>query len=154
MDKTFLKTHPTLVLDTRHFDQDFKRRLLEQLPFGNIEEATDGLLLHSENWQALNLLQYKYAGKVKCIYIDPPYNTGSDEFIYKDRYQHASWLSLMEDRLRLACYLQGNDGATFVSCDDNEQDNLRKALNGAFGVNNFVANVIWQKKYAPANDAT
>lgn len=153
VDKHFLKTHPTLVLDTRHFDAGFKRRLLEQLPFDSIEEATDGLLIHSENWQALNLLQHKYAGKVACIYIDPPYNTGSDEFIYKDRYQHASWMSMMEDRLRLAHRLQGDDGAIFVSCDDNEQSNLRRLLDRTYGKDSFIATVIWQKVYAPKNTA-
>jgi adenine-specific DNA-methyltransferase len=66
----FLKAHPTLVLDTRHFPQDFTDRLLASLM--NLDEMTDGLLVHSENWQALNLLQEKYRERVKCIYIDPP----------------------------------------------------------------------------------
>jgi len=143
VDKRFLKTHPTLVLDTRHFDADFKRRLLEQLPFENIEEATDGLLIHSENWQALNLLQHKYAGKVKCIYIDPPYNTGSDEFIYKDRYQHASWMSMMAERLRQASGLLKDSGIFLSSISDIEITNLRKLLDYEFNSSNLLAAFIW-----------
>ncbi|MAT65429.1 MAG: hypothetical protein CMN57_07265 [Gammaproteobacteria bacterium] len=101
----------------------------------------------------MNLLQHKYAGKVKCIYIDPPYNTGSDEFIYKDRYQHASWMSMMEDRLQLAHRLQSGDGAIFVSCDDNEQANLRRLLDQTYGAHSFIASVIWQKNFSPKNTA-
>jgi len=80
----FLKAHPALVLDTRHFSQDFTDRLLAC--FENLDEMTDGLLVHSENWQALNLLQEKYRERVKCIYIDPPYNTGDSEILYKNEY--------------------------------------------------------------------
>jgi hypothetical protein len=81
--KEFLRQYPTLVVDTRHFSEDFKWRLLAH--FDDLDEALDGVLIKSENFQALNLLLEKYRGKVKCIYIDPPYNTGNDEFIYKDR---------------------------------------------------------------------
>ncbi len=152
-DAAFLKTHPTLVLDTRHFDPDFKRRLLEALPFDSLDEATDGLLVHSENWQALNLMKHKLAGQVDCIYIDPPYNTGSDEFIYKDRYQHSSWLTLMEERLQLARELLSENGSLFASIDDNELSRLTRLLGEVFGDENLVANVIWQKVYAPKNTA-
>src|SRR5690554_1529457 len=93
----FLKAHPSLPLDTRHFPPDFTDRLLGS--FDNLEEMTDGLLIHSENWQALNLLKEKYRERVKCVYIDPPYNTGSDGFLYRDNYQHSSWLAMMSDRL-------------------------------------------------------
>ena len=96
----FLKVHQKLVLDTAFFDSDFKHRLLQTIE--NLDEKIDGVLIKSENWQALNLLQKKYANKVKCIYIDPPYNTGSDDFLYKDNYKHSSWLSMMADRLKLA----------------------------------------------------
>jgi adenine-specific DNA-methyltransferase len=98
--EAFLKAHPTLVVDMRHFDPAFKQRLLETI--GDVDEMTDGLLIHSENFQALSLLMDKYRKSVKCIYIDPPYNTGNDGFAYKDAYQHASWLSLMADRIRLS----------------------------------------------------
>jgi adenine-specific DNA-methyltransferase len=110
-------------VDTRHFSEDFKWRLLAH--FDDLDEALDGMLIKSENFQALNLLLEKYRGKVKCIYIDPPYNTGSDEFLYKDRYQHSSWLSMMADRLDKAKELLSEDGAIFIHIDENEQSRLR-----------------------------
>jgi len=103
-----LKAHPTLVLDTRHFSQDFTDRLLAS--FDDLDESTDGLLVHSENWQALNLLQEKYRERAKCIYIDPPYNTGSDGFLYKDDYQSSSWASMIVDRAAIARTLIYIDG--------------------------------------------
>jgi adenine-specific DNA-methyltransferase len=131
-----LKAHPTLVLDTRHFPQDFTDRLLAS--FENLDEMTDGLLVHSENWQALNLLQEKYRERVKCIYIDPPYNTGTDEFVYKDRYQHSSWLAMMGERLRLARAVLTNNGVIFVSCDFHEYPHLLKLMEQKYGPNGFV----------------
>ena len=89
--------YPTLPLDTRYFDEDFVDKLLAL--FDDLESQINGVLLNSENFQALNLLEEKYHGKIKCIYIDPPYNTGSDDFVYKDSFRHSSWLSLMYDRL-------------------------------------------------------
>ncbi|RTI02132.1 site-specific DNA-methyltransferase, partial [Thermus scotoductus] len=119
----FLKAHPTLVLDTRHFDTDFTDRLLAS--FEDLDEETCGLLIHSENWQALNLLLEKYRERIKTIYIDPPYNTGNDEFLYRDNYQHSSWLAMMADRLGLAREWMREDGVIFVSIDENEQPRLR-----------------------------
>jgi adenine-specific DNA-methyltransferase len=92
-EMAFLKAHPYLVIDTCHFSEDFKWRLLRC--FDDLDEALDGLLIKSENFQALNLLLERYRGQVKCIYIDPPYNTGSDGFAYKDSYQHSSWLTML-----------------------------------------------------------
>jgi len=106
------------VLDTAHFDGDFKDRLLAS--FDDLDEQTDGLLIHSENFQALNLLQERYREQVKCVYIDPPYNTGNDGFAYKDNYQHSSWLSMMDDFLRAVWPLAATDGVLFSSIDDNE----------------------------------
>ncbi len=117
----FLKTNPYLVLDTRHFDQDFTDRLLAALSeAGPLDEQTDGLLVHGENFQALNLLQARYREQVKCIYIDPPYNTGDDGFLYKDRYEDSSWLSLMTDRLALAYAFMHSAGSHSISIDDRE----------------------------------
>ncbi|RLE46331.1 MAG: site-specific DNA-methyltransferase, partial [Candidatus Methanomethylicota archaeon] len=105
-----------LPIDTRYFSQEFKEKLLEKLTQNaDLDDLLDGLLIKSENWQALNLVLGKYKEKVKCIYIDPPYNTGNDEFLYRDRYQHSSWMSMMEDRLRLAKKLMREDGVIFVS---------------------------------------
>ncbi|MCL0070345.1 hypothetical protein M1N44_01010 [Dehalococcoidia bacterium] len=101
----FLKAHPTLVLDTRHFDADFVDKLLAGID--DLDGKTDGLLIHSENFQALNLLLEKYREKVKCIYIDPPYNTGQSEIIYKNSYKHSSWLCLMENSSPVDCLFTG-----------------------------------------------
>ncbi len=149
----FLEKHPTLPLHTRHFSQEFTHRLLEALPFEDLDEATDGVLVHSENYQALGLLQNRYWEQVKCIYIDPPYNTGRDEFIYRDAYQHSSWLAMLAERLSISRTWLKDGGALFASIDDGEQANFRKLLELAFGADNFINNIIWQKKYSPQNDA-
>jgi len=145
----FLKAHPTLVLDTRHFPSDpsagsgqsFTDRLLAS--FDDLDESTDGLLVHAENWQALNLLQEKYRERVKCIYIDPPYNTGSDEFLYRDNYQHSSWLAMMEDRLNVSRYLLSQRGFAFFNIDDNEEHELRFLLDRVMGRECFCNAITW-----------
>lgn len=119
----FLKAHQTLVLDSCHFDVAFVDKLLAS--FDDLEDMTDGLLIHSENFQALQLLRERYRGVIKCIYIDPPYNTGKDGFIYKDAYQHSTWLTMMEERLELGRSLLCNGGVFFVSLDDREVSPFR-----------------------------
>ena len=118
----FLKQNRNLVLDTKHFDSDFKERLIESIE--DLDEKTNGLLIHSENFQALNLLQEKYKGKVDCIYIDPPYNTQNDNFIYKDGFKHSSWLCMMNDRIRASKVLTSDNCRMMISIDDNENKNL------------------------------
>ncbi len=149
----FLKAHDKLMLDTVFYPAGFKWQLLGAME--DLEEQLDGLLIHSENFQALNLLQDRYREKVKCVYIDPPYNTGGDGFLYKDRYQHSSWACFVGGQYPLArTLLDSENGVIFNSIDDGEQDVLRRVIGESFGQSNFVANIIWQKKYAPANDAT
>jgi adenine-specific DNA-methyltransferase len=139
----FLKTHPTLVLDTRHFDRDFVDRLLAS--FDDLDEMTDGLLVHSENWQALNLMAERYLGKVRCTYIDPPYNTGGDGFLYKDAFQHSSWIAMMDSRLELARdYLRPN-GSIFVNIDDHEASNLGLLMGQVFSAENYVGTAVWKR---------
>jgi adenine-specific DNA-methyltransferase len=152
---SYLAEHPTLTVDTALYDVAFKDALLAALSVrdGGLEAQRDGLLIHGENFQALTLLQAAYLGKVKCIYIDPPYNTGSDEFVYKDKLQHSSWLAMMQDRLRLAREVLAEDGVIFVSCDDNQQAQLKELMGGLFADENFVDNLVWQKKVSPSNDA-
>jgi len=143
INEAFLEAHPTLPLHTRHFDRGFVRRLLEALPFEDLDEATDGLLVHGENYQALRLLLERYRQQIKCIYIDPPYNTGNDEFIYKDRYQHSSWLAMIDERLRLAREWMREDGVIFISIDDNEIHHLRVVLDTLFSEKQRLADLIW-----------
>jgi adenine-specific DNA-methyltransferase len=147
----FLKANPFLVLDTKHFDENFKDRLLASIE--DLDGQIDGVLVESENFQALSLLQERYREQIRCIYIDPPYNTGNDEFLYKDSYQHSSWLSMMEGRLNLVRSLLLEDGVIFVSNDDIEQANLKYLADRVYGAGNFVANIIWQKKYAKQSDS-
>lgn len=145
-------------------------------------DTTQNMYIEGDNLEVLKLLQKSYSGKIKMIYIDPPYNTGKD-FVYKDNYKdnlknyqevtgqidrdgnkistnsdsdgryHSNWLNMMYPRLRLARNLLKDDGVIFMSIDDSEVDNLRKICNEIFGNNNFVNNIIWQKKYSPQNDA-
>ncbi|TAF45926.1 MAG: site-specific DNA-methyltransferase [Sphingobacteriales bacterium] len=147
----FLNQNQFLVLDTAFFSETFKWKLIGSIE--KFDEQCDGLLINSENFQALNLLQKRYEGQVKCTYIDPPYNTGNDGFTYKDNFQHSSWLSMMENRLSVGKVLISDDGVIFTSIDDNEHKNLVCLEEAIFGEDNFVSNIIWQKKYSPQNDA-
>ena len=152
---------------------------------------TQNIFIEAENMEALKILQKSYAGKVKMIYIDPPYNTGSDSFIYPDKFSetrkeyalrvgdtdtdgylkrdgvfqgafrknskenghyHSNWLSMMLPRLHLAKTLLRDDGVIFISIDDNEQAQLKLLCDEVFGAENFVADVIWKKKYGIQND--
>ena len=126
----FVQAHPTLVLDTRHFDADFTDHLLAS--FDDLDGMTDGLLIHGDNWQALNLLREKYAEEVKCIYIDPPYNTSASEIIYKNGYKHSSWLSLMENRISISADLMRDSAVLTIAIDENEMERLSFLLDRLF----------------------
>ena len=141
----FLEANPYLVVDTRHFDRDFADHLLAALSdAGPLDEQTDGLLVHGENFQALNLLQARYREQIQCVYIDPPYNTGDDGFSYRDSYQHSSWLAMLTDRLSIANDLLSGKGVLFSSIDDIEQPLLRLLMDNCFGAANRVANMVWK----------
>lgn len=151
-------------------------------------DDTEHIFIEGENLEVLKVLQKSYFGKVKMIYIDPPYNTGNDSFIYPDKFSetkadyakrvgdkdeegymtkdgmfkknskengqyHSNWLNMMMPRLYLAKNLLKQDGVIFVSIDDNEVHNLRLLMNEIFGEENFVASIIWEKKFSPQNDA-
>ncbi len=138
-------------------------------------DRDDGnLLVQGDNLEALKALLPYYAGKVKCIYIDPPYNTGNEGWVYNDNVnsaeikawlgkvvgkeaedlsRHDKWLCMMYPRLRLLREFLREDGAIFVSIDDDENHRLRLLLDEIFGQHNFISSLVWQKKYAPANDA-
>ena len=150
---SFAKSNPYLVVDTSLFAPEFQTRLVSALSDDHpLDDFTDGTIIHADNFQALNLLQVRYRGQVKCIYIDPPYNTGGDGFIYKDNYQHSSWASLINQTIPLAYSLQPKDGSIFASIDDDEQTILRDVMAITYGKANFINNIIWQKKFSPSND--
>ncbi len=108
LKREFLKAHPTLVVDTRHFDEAFALCLLAAIP--DIDEECDGLLIRSENFQALALIQECYKRSIECVHIDPPYNTQTSGFLYKNDYQHSSWLAMMGERIGLAWEAIASEG--------------------------------------------
>ncbi|QQW89876.1 site-specific DNA-methyltransferase [Helicobacter pylori] len=131
-----------LPLDTIYF-----KDLEEEIKSLFSEDEINGTLIKSENYQALNSLKNRYKETIDCIYIDPPYNTQNNEFIYADNFKRSSWLSMMDNRLELAHKLLNDKGVMFVSIDDNEQAYLKtlmdEVFNGGGGGDNFVANVVW-----------
>nr|QIM10410.1 site-specific DNA-methyltransferase [uncultured Alphaproteobacteria bacterium] len=131
--------------------EKMNRQLFEQEP--EIAPTFDNMLIHGDNLLALKALEAEYSGQIKCIYIDPPYNTGNAFEHYDDGYEHSIWLSLMRDRLEILKNLLADDGSIWISLDDNEQAYCKVLCDEIFGRKNFVCNVIWQKKYSPANDA-
>ena len=104
-----------LPLDTKHF-KDLELEILAGL--GNLDEALDGELVHSENWQALNSLQRRYKEKMKCIHIDPPYNTKTSGFLYRNEYKHSSWLTMMDNRIDYSLGMLSEDGSFLCHIDE------------------------------------
>ena len=138
------------------------------------DNGSENMIIHGDNLEALKSLLPRYEGKVKCIYIDPPYNTGNEGWVYNDNVndpkirkwlgevvgkegedlsRHDKWLCMMYPRLKLLYKLLADEGVIFISIDDNELYNLKPICDEIFGSNKFVANVIWQKTYSPRNDA-
>jgi adenine-specific DNA-methyltransferase len=122
----FLRQNPNLIVDTKHFTVDFKDRLIATI--NNIDEQTDGFMIHSDNYQALNLLQERYAKKIDGIYIDPPYNTDGMEIIYKNGYKDSSWIALMADRIDAGKNLLAENAILCELIDDAEYANLFKLM--------------------------
>lgn len=114
----------------------------------------DNMLIQGDNLLALKALEADYAGKVKCVFIDPPYNTGSAFEHYDDGLEHSLWLTMMRDRLEIIRRLLSEDGSLWITIDDNEAHYLKVLCDEVFGRGNFIANVIWQKAYAPRSNAT
>ncbi|MHA2354316.1 MAG: site-specific DNA-methyltransferase [Candidatus Thorarchaeota archaeon] len=117
-------------------------------------DSTENMFIEGDNLEALKILRESHGGKVRVIYIDPPYNKGGS-FVYSDKFAgtHDEWLSMMFPRLLISRDLLCVDGVIFVSIDDNEVHNLRILMNEVFGEENFVATIIWEKKFSPQNDA-
>ena len=117
------------------------------------EAGTGNMLIHGDNLLALRALLPKYGGQVKCVYIDPPYNTGAAFEHYDDNLEHSTWLNLMKPRLKILHSLLSKDGSIWISIDDDEGHYLKVLCDEIFRRNNFVSTVIWEKKYSPQNDA-
>ncbi len=155
--------------------KDVPYRLLELVPELSCGDSQSGnLIVQGDNLHALKALLPQYAGKVKCIYIDPPYNTGNEGWVYNDNVsspeikrwlgavvgkegetldRHDRWLCMMYPRLVLLRQFLRDDGCVFISIDDNEVATLRLLMDEVFGHKNFVATVLWQKVYSPKNSA-
>lgn len=155
-------------------DKEVPFRLLRKVKSASVGDNSQNLIIHGDNLEALKALMPYYGGKIKCIYIDPPYNTGNENWVYNDKVnspkikkwlgkvvggesvdlcRHDKWLCMMCPRLKLLKDLMSDDGAIFISIDDNEHCNLKQLMDEIFGENNFIANIIWQKKYTQSNDA-
>ena len=117
------------------------------------EKSTDNLLIHGDNLEALKALMPFYRGRIKCIFIDPPYNTQSAFAHYDDKLEHSQWLSMMLPRLELLRDLLSEDGSIWVTIDDNEAHYLKVLMDEVFGRGGFVSNVIWQKRFSPNSTA-
>lgn len=129
------------------------RILIENPEYSYGDPNAENMLIHGDNLLALKALEQDYAGKVKCVYIDPPYNTGNAFEHYDDGLEHSQWLNLMTPRLKLLRNLLRIDGSIWISIDDDESHYLKVLCDEVFGRQNFVSNVIWEKKYSPQNDA-
>lgn len=163
--------------------EDVYGKTLKFIPEESVNaDTTENLYIEGDNLEVLKLLRQNYYGAIKMIYIDPPYNTGND-FVYNDNFKvernisefdegyidetgerlqknsssynryHANWLNMMYTRLKVAKELLREDGIIFISIDDSEHDNLQKLCNEIFGEQNFISNIIWQRAFAPKNDA-
>lgn len=149
-NETLAPTEITRLLDDKVLT-NFKR--YDKDGEHEVTELNDGdnLIIKGNNLIALHSLKKRFAGKVKLIYIDPPYNTGKDSFNYNDHFNHSSWLTFMKNRLKVAWELLSDDGTIWISIDDSESHYLKVLADGIFGRENFLNEIIWQRAYAPVN---
>ena len=149
-----IKIEPRILVENPDLSNEGKGKGARQTTLFDQTVNCDNMLIHGDNLLALKSLEQEYAGKIRCIYIDPPYNTGSAFKHYDDSVEHSLWLNLMKQRLVILRNLLDNDkGSIWISIDDDERDYLKILCDEVFGRSNFVCSVIWQKKYSPQNDA-
>ena len=129
------------------------RLLIENAALSNTaaDPDTENMLIHGDNLLALKALESKYAGQVKCIYIDPPYNTGSAFEHYDDNLEHSQWLQLIRPRLEILWRLLSEKGSLWISIDDDERDYLKVLCDEVFGRQRFLVSIVWQKRYSREN---
>jgi len=137
----FLKQNQYLLLDTKFFQNEFKLKLLSSID--DLDAELNGLLIHGENFQALNLIQNRYRESIQCCYIDPPYNTGKNDFIYKDSYRHSSWLSMLDSRISLLTSLLKPSGVNLISIGNHELPRLTMLMETKYGEDNLLNTFIW-----------
>jgi adenine-specific DNA-methyltransferase len=137
---------PKALTNFKKFDENGEHEIHEFSP-------DDNYVIKGNNLLALHSLKKVFSGKVKLIYIDPPYNTGNDDFGYNDRFNHSAWLTFMKNRIQIARDLLSKDGSLWINIDDDEAHYLKVLADEVFKRENFVSNIVWQKKYTVANDA-
>ncbi|WP_443749352.1 site-specific DNA-methyltransferase [Asticcacaulis solisilvae] len=147
----FLKYFSALQINTRNFPSSFVQALIGR--FKNLDQAVCGLLFHSENSQALSLMYSRFRTSIDCVFSDPPYNTGLGDFPYKDAYQHASWLTMMSERISLMRQLCSDAGSMWTTLDDNQAGTFRSLLDEVLGSSAFKGHIAWEKVYSPRMDA-
>ena len=154
-EENHIKPEPRILIENPEYSYaaEPKGQIMMDITSGQVDPKSNNMLIHGDNLLALKSLEQQYAGQVKCIYIDPPYNTGSAFEHYDDNLEHSTWLSLMKPRLELLRNLLADNGSIWISIDDDEQRYLGVLCDEIFGRSNFVANIIWEKKYSPQNDA-
>ena len=140
----FLRQNLNLIVDTKFFSDTFKYTLLESIP--NLDEQTNGLMVHSENFQALNLLHNRYGETISCCYYDPPYNTSENTFLYKNGYKDSSWATMMADRISVTKTYLKSSGVLCTAIDDNEHSLLEQLLDQHFGFENRLGNLVIEIK--------
>ncbi len=138
----FLKANPYLMLDTRYFSRDFMLKLLAAIE--NMDDSLDGVCFQGDNFQALQVMSDSYREQIECIHIDPPYNTKTSGFLYRNNYQHSSWLSMMQDRLLNSFRLLNGNGSFLCHIDENEYERLHLVLENSAIPN--AGTVIWDKR--------
>lgn len=136
------KLEPRILLEDPSKSYHAKQRVTEN-------DIFDNRLIFGDNLLALKALEQEFSGKVKCVFIDPPYNTGSAFTHYDDGLEHSIWLGLMRDRLEIIRHLLSDDGSLWITIDDNESHYLKILCDEVFGRGNFISNVVWQKKFSP-----
>ncbi len=137
----FLKGNPRLLLATQWFGQNFNFRL------NQILTRISGMVVYSENYQGLRFCKSRYGNGIGCIYVDPPYNTGSDDFIYKDTFWHSSWATMMLDRLEISKCFLADEGSMFTQIDDYEEHNLRHLLDMSFSAERRINRIAWVRTF-------
>ena len=153
LELTWIGKHKRPKLEARILLEEAEKSYHAATRRENAEFEFDNRLIYGDNLLALKALEQEFSGKVKCVFIDPPYNTGSAFTPYDDGLEHSIWLGLMRDRLEIIKRLLADDGSLWITIDDNEAHYLKVLCDEIFGRGNFVANAVWQKKYAPQNDA-
>ena len=136
---TFLRAHPTLVVDSAHLPEALRSRLFEAM--GELEQGGDGVLVEGDNAQALTLLRERFAERVQCAYLDPPFNTTSGGFAYADRLSSAAWLCALDERVQAVRALLTDDGTLYAHIDGHEKERLKLLLDEHL---HYVAEVIWR----------